>query len=192
MNIPQSDVKVFEMACWHHLRNTWFDNVLKMLDDELKQIVMSIELPANVPIHTDVVQLLRAIKKECTKTCNYAKGHGDQLQYFLKTYYCDVYVFPYARACRGTRQDIGFEGCHSVLMNLPILVAFLWDRMSVDSNNLLIKSLFMTLQCVEFIVMLRVQSIVYLAIILRIWENLISVQFIWEELLICWKMQWKW
>lgn len=38
--------------------------------------------------------------------------------------------------------------------------------MSVENDNLLIKSLFMTLQCVEFIAMLRVQSIVYLSVIL--------------------------
>ena len=126
------------MACWHHLRNTWCDNVLKMLDKEMKQIVIAIDLPPNICIHTDIVQLLRAIEKEAAKTCNYAKGHGDQ------TYYPDTYVFPYTRACGSTRQDIGFEGCPVVLTNLPLLVAFFWDQMSVDSDNLLVKSLYMT------------------------------------------------
>ena len=49
-------------------------------------------------------------------------------------------------------------------MNLPFLVAFLNDRLSISSNNLLQKSLYMSLQSVEFIAMLRVLSILYISV----------------------------
>ncbi len=56
------------------------------------------------------------------------------------------------------------EGSPAVYTNLPFLVAFLNDRLSISSNNLLQKSLYMSLQSVEFIAMLRVLSILYISV----------------------------
>ena len=51
------------------------------------------ELLCKYCIHTVIVTLLQAIKKECTSTCNYAKGHGDHLDYYMHIYHPKAYLF---------------------------------------------------------------------------------------------------
>ena len=84
-------------------------------------------LPSNYHIHTDIMAILHAIEKECAKTANYAKRHGDEFHYYMKMYHPEVYLFPFARACGGSPQDIGLEGCPAVYMNLCYLVPFFFD-----------------------------------------------------------------
>ena len=166
MGVSDSEIKVYELDCWDHLRNIWLNQVnivlsktlMEDLDEQLK------DLPPNIRIHTDIIQLLRAVEKECSTSANYAKGSGSELWYFLRRYHPGEYFFPFARACGGTRQDVGLEGSPAVYMNLPFLVAFFNDRLSICSDDLLQKSLYMSLQSVQFIAMLRVLSILYISV----------------------------
>ena len=57
--IAKSEIKVFQLDCWHHLRNTWFDNVMKDTASTMQEIVdEQTDIPSNVRIHTDIIALL--------------------------------------------------------------------------------------------------------------------------------------
>ncbi len=89
MGVPDSEIKVYELDCWDHLRNIWLNQVnivmsktlMEALDEQLK------DLPPMLRIGTDIIQLLRAIEKECATSSNYAKGSGSELRYFLRRYH---------------------------------------------------------------------------------------------------------
>jgi hypothetical protein len=154
--ISKDWITIFELDCWHHLHNVWFGAVIT---DQSKWLVEELEdyfadIPPNLRIHTDVIALLRAVEKECAKTANYAKGHGDAFHHWMRTYHPNSYLYPFARACGGSRQDIGLEGCPAVLMNLQYLVAFFMDQLCSSPDNLLQKLLFVMLQSVHFIALL--------------------------------------
>ena len=74
--------------------------------------------------------------------------------------------FPFARSLGGARQDLGTEGAIAFYMNLPYLVSFLNDRLSIKADNILQRSLFTVLRSSEMIGLLRVLSIVRIAITL--------------------------
>jgi hypothetical protein len=81
--ISEDSITILELDCWHHLHNVWFSAIItdqsKWLVEELEDYLTGI--PRNVQIHTDMIALLRAVEKECAKTVNYAKGHGDQFHH---------------------------------------------------------------------------------------------------------------
>ena len=114
-----------------------------------------------------LLHLVKAIEKECSKTCNYAKGHGDHLHHYMKTCHPNECFFAFARACGGSWQDIVLEGCPAVYMNLPYIVPFFYDRLSISNENILQKSLFVTFQSVEIIALLWVLSILYISVCLQ-------------------------
>jgi hypothetical protein len=55
----------------------------------------------------------------------------------MKMCHPEAYLFPFARACGGSQQDIGLEGCLDVYMNLCYLVSFFFDPLSISDENLL-------------------------------------------------------
>jgi hypothetical protein len=106
--VPNSMIKIFELDCWHQMRTIWFDNVIKQKAKAMHEVVdLQPDMPSNMRIHVDIVQLLCAIEKECAQTSNYKKGHGDELWYILATYHQNEYLFPHAGVCGDTQQDIG-------------------------------------------------------------------------------------
>ena len=99
--MADADIKVFELNCWHHLRNVWFgrstlelgqylENVLK---DDMEKIHYSLR------ITTDVVGLLRAIEKYFGGTANYAKGKGLLFMDWMRRFHPTAYLFSIVRVC---------------------------------------------------------------------------------------------
>jgi hypothetical protein len=62
--------------------------------------VYLVDIPQSLCIHTDMIALLRAIEKECAKTANHAKGHGDKFNHWMRSNHPNDYLFLFARACR--------------------------------------------------------------------------------------------
>ena len=79
LDIPADQIKVFEQDCNDHARNVWINAVCKHLSKRLKETLEEdlADVPSNIQVHTDIVNLLIAVKKECARTANYQKGHGD-------------------------------------------------------------------------------------------------------------------
>ena len=104
MGKADDEIRILEIDCWHHICNVWFGNVSKQMNKTLQEVLgdQLSDLPLNYRIHTDIVASLHAIEKECTKTANYAKGHGDEFHYYMKMYHHEAYLFPFARACGGS------------------------------------------------------------------------------------------
>ena len=89
-----------------------------------------------------------------------------------------------ARALGGSRQDIGVEGAVPVLMNLKYYIEFLdWRLTCAVNDNLLQTSLYITLRSVEMVALLRVLSILHIAVCMPVrWlagntENLAQYDF---------------
>lgn len=83
-----------------------------------------------------------------------------------RTYHPTTYIYPFARALGGTRQDIGSEASIPMLMNIPLMLEYLDWRLSCGGDGILQKNLFTTLQCVEYVAMLRVLSILHISVAL--------------------------
>ena len=47
MGIAEDQIKVFELACWHHLRNVWFGAVTRAVSNELNDELQDylVEIP---------------------------------------------------------------------------------------------------------------------------------------------------
>ena len=97
------------------------------------------------------------------KTKNYTKGHGDQFYHWMQTFHSNEYLYPFAQACGGSRQDISLEGCPAVSMKKCFLVLFFNDSLSISDDNILQKLLFITLQSVQFISLLKVLNIMHIS-----------------------------
>lgn len=100
---------------------------------------------------------------------HYAKGHRYHLHYHMKTGHPNEYFCVFARACGGSQQEIGLERSPAVHTNLPYNVPFFYGRFSISSDNILQKSLFITLQSVEVIAFLSVLSILNISVCLE-WQ----------------------
>ena len=87
-----------------------------VLDDDLK------ELPDIYRINLSIEDFFRCMEKEFGDNANYAKGHGAEFKQWKKEFHPNAYLFPLARACGSTRQDICLEGAPTVLMNLPFYI----------------------------------------------------------------------
>ena len=166
MGIAEDQIKVFELACWHHLRNVWFGAVTRAVSNELNDELQDylVEIPPQARISTEIVEILRKVEKECSGQANYKKGHGDELHHWLNTYHPGEYFYPFARALGGSRQDLGLEGSPALYMNLRLLVPWLNDRMCIKQDNILQKCLYHLLCSVEVISMIRVLSILHVAV----------------------------
>lgn len=76
-----------------------------------------------------------------------------------------AHVWPLTRALGGTRQDIATEGACGALMNIPFYVEFLnWKLSCGTSDSILMRNLYIVLQSVETIAMLRVLAILHVSV----------------------------
>ena len=77
--IPESEILVFEIDCWHHLRNIWIDEMTKRLSIRVKALVCdSLErIPHKWRVGTSLKTLLYAVDKEFALAINYPKGRGN-------------------------------------------------------------------------------------------------------------------
>ena len=169
MGKTNKQISIFELNCWHHIHNVWFGAVTKQMSKTLQDVLADqlINIPLTLCIHNNIVALLCAIEKECSKSCNYDNGHEDHLHQYMRTYHPNEYFFACPWVCGGSRQDIGLEGCPVVYMNLHFLVHFFYDQLSVSDDNILQKVLFMMLQPFEIIMLLQVLSIFHISVCLQ-------------------------
>ena len=138
------------------------DRLDKYLTDELRADLEEIHF--SLRVGTEITDILRAIEKYFGLTANYAKGKGSMFQDYMKRYHPMAYLYPVARACGGSRQDIGVEGAIAVLMNLPHYLEFLIWRMQCGGNGILERKLYTILRSVEMVALLRVLSILHISI----------------------------
>ena len=155
--------------CWQHLRNVWIKAandaacayVNEILFDNIKN------LPSIYRITIDPVDLFRCIEKEFGENANYVKGHSKQFFQMMKNDHPGAYLYPICRALGGARQDLSVEGAPGVLMNLPYYLQFLnWRSAAVGgkSDGILATKLYIMLRSVEVVALLRVLSILHLAV----------------------------
>jgi hypothetical protein len=87
MGKGDDEIRILEIDCWHYIRNVWFGNMTKQMNRALQEVLRDqlSDLPLNYRIQTNIFALLHAIENEYTKTANYAKGHGDEFQYCIKS-----------------------------------------------------------------------------------------------------------
>ena len=167
----EEEVVLFEQDCWRHLANVWFGAVMAQMSKTLDEVLEADlkEIPFQLRVGTDIIQILRATEKYFGGTCNYHKGDGRMFTNWMGRNHPGSYLFPLARACGGSRQDLGVEGAPAVLWNIVYYVPFLHWRLSAGlSDSILMKNLYIILRSVEMIGLLRVLSILYFSICLPI------------------------
>ena len=109
------------------------------------------------------------MEKEFGDNVNYEKGHGAELKQWKKEFHPDAYLFPLARACGGTRQDICLEGAPAVLMNLPFYLQYLHWQISAaggKSDAILQTKLYIMLRLTKVVALLHVLSILHISVCL--------------------------
>ena len=167
MGSSPEDVSVFEGDCWQHMQNVWFGAITSHLSQVLKEVLEEDieEIPNVLRITTDIVMMLRAAEKEFGETANYHKGHGSMFTHRMRTYHTGAFLYSLERALGGNIQDVGIEGSPALLMNIPFYLDFLnWRGGMVD--NILQKNLYIELQSVEVVALVRCLSILHISICL--------------------------
>ena len=122
LGIAETDIKIYQLDCWHHLRNIWLgavtNQLFKTLDGVLEDCLT--DIPWNLRVTTDIIGLLRAGEKELSEEANYAKGHGSIFHHHMKTYHPDAYLFSICKVtwrCKARSWD---RGCNCILHKLII------------------------------------------------------------------------
>jgi len=110
-------------------------------------------------------ELNRQVDKECNVTCNYKKGHGDEYQDYKEEFHPGKRWLPVIRALGGNRQDGSFEGALPIYDQRQDILNFLVKELDI-SQSILQDSLFMSLGSMQVIAMLRVASILHLAVMM--------------------------
>ena len=128
--------------CWHHLRNVWFDSVIKKIGAHLDELLEENleEIHYSLRVTTEIANSLCAIEKYFCGTANYVKGKGSVFMYYMRRYHPTAYLYPGSRACGGLLQDIGIAGEVTVLMNIPHYLDFLIWKMSCGGDGILEKT----------------------------------------------------
>ena len=85
---------------------------------------------------------------ECVCACHF-QGKGDMSMECMATCHQYAYVYPVARACGGSRQDVGTEGAGAVLEHVPYYLEFLVWHMTCGGDGILEKN------CTQFCVQLK-------------------------------------
>ena len=125
--IPENEICVRQADCWHHLRNTWIGNTVKVLSGHLTDVLSEDleQIPTMYRVTIDISSLMIATEKYFGTQANYVKGKGSIVLWWIRTYHPGVYLYATVRACGGTRQDGDTEGARPVLMNFPLYLQFL-------------------------------------------------------------------
>ena len=83
---------------------------------------------------------------------------------WMRRYHPTAHLYLVARACGGSRQDIGAERAVPVLMNIPYYLEFLVWRFWCGGDGILEKSLWTILWSVEFVALMCVLPILHLSV----------------------------
>ena len=141
--------------------------MIERLGQQLKDWMRSDldEIHFSLRITLDVIDLLRAVEKYFGGNANYAKGKGSMFMNWMETWHPEAFLFGVARACGGSRQDIGVEGAIAVIMNVPFYLEFLvWRMRCGHDGGILERNLFMMLRSIEVISLLQVLAILHILV----------------------------
>jgi len=163
-----SSIKIYEADCWQHLRNVWVGAVIASLGSFLDGFLGNdiVKFHFTLRITTDAIGILRAVEKYFSGQATHEKGKGSMFVEYMDAYHRGEYLYPVARACGGSRQDIGTEGAGAVLLNLLYYLEFLVWQMSCGGDVILEKNLYTMLWSVEMVVLLRVLTIIHISFVL--------------------------
>ena len=120
--------------------------------------------PHFLRVNTEVTSLLRAVEKYFGCNADYAKGSGSTFDHHMRIYHPNTYLYPVARTNGGNHQDIGTEGAIPVLMNVAYYLEFLNIKLATTGGSILEQNLATLLGSVEVIALLRVLSILHVAV----------------------------
>ena len=167
--LSKKDLVIYQGECFHHLRNVWLGAVEKYLSKRLEEHMK--EDLALIPYHLRVTcklsELNRQVDKECNVTCNYPKGHGDEYCDWKNEFHPGKRWLPVIRSLGGNRQDVAFEAALPIYDQRQDILNFLAGELEI-SENILQDSLFIAIASMQVIAMLRVASIMHLAIVLPV------------------------
>ena len=152
---------------WQDLHNVWFGsivtNLCKHIQDYMKTDLEQIHF--SMRITTDIINPLRDVERYFGGNPNYSKGKGAEFMNRMNRYRPTAYLYAVFRACGRSCQDIGVEGAIAVVMNVPYCLDFLIRRMRcIHGYGIFERNLFMLLQSAEMIALLRILSILHIAV----------------------------
>ena len=155
-------------SCFNHLRNVWIGAIEILLSRKVTQILVEelAVIPPHLRVKCDIGNVCRCVDKEFNKTANYAKGHGDAFDDWMRRYHPGELMMPVIRTLGGDRQDSSFEGALPVYMGRKFFVQFLHEELcSNTKENILQTNMFIILRSTEMIAQLRIASIVFMAVV---------------------------
>ena len=169
VGLSDEELVLYQGHCFHHLRNTWFEAIENFLSKKLQSDLKDDfeEFPSHLRVAKDIGELLRQVDKEYSFTANYAKGSGADYSYWKQRYRPGKRYLPPIRVLGGNRQDASFERALPVYDGRADMLMFT-NECLYSSDNLLQRSLFIALGSMEVIAVLRVASILHLAVIIRL------------------------
>jgi hypothetical protein len=164
--LNEAELVLYQGHCFQHLRNTWFEAIEKFLSNKLSTDLKEDMdgIPSQFRVAKTIAELLFQVDKEYNLTANYAKGHGSAFQDWKERYRPGKRYLPPTRVLGGTRQDSSFEGALPVYDGRADMLMFT-NECLYSSDNLLQRCLFIALGCMEVIAVLRVASLLFLAVV---------------------------
>jgi uncharacterized membrane protein len=173
IGLSVNDIRERAADCWCHMMNVWFGGVSAELSNYISDFLAEDlkEIPPIYRVCIDAIDMMRCTEKLLAPTANYAKGSGAEFEQWMLEHHPGAILYPTARACGGARQDLCVEGAPAILMNLPYYLEFLNWRMAAvggKSDAILATKMWIMLRSSEVIALLRVLSILHIAICLPI------------------------
>lgn len=164
--VNAADQRIYKQKCFNHLRNVWLGAVENMLGKKLEaHFKHDLELiPSHLRVACRLSELLLQVDKEYSFTANYAKGSGDDYYDWKVRYRPGKRYLPIIRVVGGNRQDSAFEGALPVYDGLDDMLAFTHECL-LTGENLLQRSLFLSLGSMEVVAQLRVASILHISVV---------------------------
>ena len=124
-----SDIQVYEVMCWHHLRNIWFKAVVKRMTrylNEAMEVHLS-ELDPEDRISPGMDNLVRVCEKYFCLKKHDAKGDGERFHQWMEANHPGVVLMNPERACTRARFDICIEGACAIFWNRKYYIQFLQE-----------------------------------------------------------------
>jgi hypothetical protein len=164
--ISEEELVLYQGHCFQHLRNTWFEAIEKFLSNKLASDLKEDmeQIPHQYRVAKTIADLLYQVDKEYSLTANYAKGHGSVYQDWKERFRPGKRYLAPTRVLGGNRQDSSFEGALPVYDGRADMLMFT-NECLYSSDNLLQRCLFIALGSMEVIAVLRVASILFLAVV---------------------------
>ena len=168
MGMTERQCKMQSGFCFQHMRNILCKGVEICMDAKCKS-VLSTDLdiiPPHLRIQCTMTNLARMVDKELNPRGDYAKGHGGDFWYYMETYHRGVLWLPIVRVLGGARQDGSFEAALPLYAGRKFIIEYLHKTLCEnDKDNILQHNMFIVLESVEIISMIRVAAIFFLSVV---------------------------